>query len=161
MTAAVRVAERQPLAAAQTVQLRAAARRAARAAGLRYVDDAKPGLRRARKGSGFSYSNAQGRLIRDAATLQRIRKLAVPPAWTDVWICPLANGHIQATGRDARGRKQYRYHTAWSVLRNTDKHARICEFVRAAHAQAARALPPPAAQARTVSRDSAGCYCGS
>jgi DNA topoisomerase I len=115
---------------AATLQLRAQSRRAARAAGLRYVDDARPGLQRARKGSGFAYRDAQGRAVRDSETLARIRSLAIPPAWTEVWISPHANGHIQATGRDARGRKQYRYHTAWSATRNRDKHARICEFAR-------------------------------
>jgi DNA topoisomerase-1 len=112
------------------IQLRAQSRRAARAAGLRYVDERQPGLRRARKGTGFTYTDARGRAIRDAATLARIRSLVIPPAWTQVWICPLANGHIQATGRDARGRKQYRYHNAWSAKRSRDKHERICEFAR-------------------------------
>src|ERR1700759_4905245 len=95
---------------AEVLRLRAEARQAARAAGLKYVDDRRPGIRRHRKGSGFSYTDAHGRLVREAATLRRIRALAIPPAWRDVWICPSAQGHIQATGRDARGRKQYRYH---------------------------------------------------
>jgi DNA topoisomerase I len=122
--------ERAQLRAAEMLQLRAESRRAARSAGLRYVDDAKPGLRRAKKGSGFAYSDAQGRPLRDPTTLDRIKKLAIPPAWTEVWICPLANGHIQATGRDARGRKQYRYHANWSTTRNDHKHARIFELAR-------------------------------
>ena len=130
MPAAAQTAQRTEPRTAQMIQLRAQSRRAARAAGLRYVDERQPGLRRARKGSGFSYSDAQGRTIRDNATLARIRSLAIPPAWSEVWICPHANGHIQATGRDARGRKQYRYHTAWSTKRNRDKHERICEFAR-------------------------------
>lgn len=130
MPAATKIAERTELQTAQMIQLRAQSRRAARAAGLRYVDERQPGFRRARKGSGFTYSDAQGRTIRDRATLARIRSLAIPPAWTDVWISPYANGHIQATGRDARGRKQYRYHPDWSAKRNRDKHARICEFAR-------------------------------
>lgn len=112
------------------IQLRVQARRAARAAGLRYADDTQPGLRRMRKGNGFTYTDAHGRTMRDAATLARIRSLAIPPAWNEVWISPYANGHIQATGRDARGRKQYRYHNAWSEKRNRDKHERICEFAR-------------------------------
>lgn len=85
-------------------------RQAARAAGLRYVDDTQPGISRRRAGKGFSYRDADGHAVRDAATLQRIRALAIPPAYTAVWICAHANGHLQATGRDARGRKQYRYH---------------------------------------------------
>src|SRR5687767_13382824 len=83
---------------------------AARAAGLRYVHDGRPGIRRERAGEGFRYLDASGEAVTDEATLARIRKLAIPPAWTEVWICPQANGHLQATGRDARGRKQYRYH---------------------------------------------------
>lgn len=128
--ASVRRLDGQQLSAARILQLKASSRRAARAAGLRYVDDATPGFTRARKGKGFTYCDTRGRVLRDAAALERIRKLAIPPAWTDVWICPSANGHIQAIGRDARGRKQYRYHAAWSQARNTDKHARICEFAR-------------------------------
>jgi DNA topoisomerase IB len=85
-------------------------RQAARAAGLRYVDDTQPGISRRRAGKGFSYRDADGHAVRDATTLQRIRALAIPPAYTAVWICAHANGHLQATGRDARGRKQYRYH---------------------------------------------------
>lgn len=130
MTPATHTEKSQQLPAARLLQLRAKSRRAARAAGLRYVDDEKPGYTRLRKGKGFSYCDTRGRVLRDSATLGRIRKLAIPPAWTSVWICPLANGHIQATGRDARGRKQYRYHAAWSAVRNTDKHARICELGR-------------------------------
>src|SRR5436190_21343447 len=79
-------------------------------AGLRYVSDEQPGYTRKAKGDDFEYFDADGKRIRDATRLLRIRRLAVPPAYTDVWICPTANGHIQATGRDARGRKQYRYH---------------------------------------------------
>lgn len=115
---------------AEVLRLRAESRHAARAAGLRYVEDSAPGIRRQRKGTGFSYTDAHGRAIRDQATLARIRALAIPPAWQNVWICPFANGHIQATGRDARGRKQYRYHAQWSAARDADKHRRICEFAR-------------------------------
>jgi DNA topoisomerase-1 len=115
---------------AEVLRLRAEARHAARAAGLKYVDDSRPGIRRQRKGTGFAYLDPQGRAVREAATLRRIRALAVPPAWRDVWICPSAQGHIQATGRDARGRKQYRYHAQWSAARNAAKHRRLCEFAR-------------------------------
>jgi DNA topoisomerase I len=82
----------------------------AQAAGLRYVTDAGPGIRRRRAGKGFTYLGVDGRPIRDPQELQRIKSLGIPPAWTDVWICPLPHGHLQATGRDAKGRKQHRYH---------------------------------------------------
>ena len=85
----------------------------ARQAGLRYVSDQMPGIRRRRARRGFSYVDPEGRPVRDAKTLDRIRRLAVPPAWSEVWICPLPNGHLQATGRDARRRKQHRYHPGW------------------------------------------------
>ena len=107
----------------------------ARAAGLRYVDDHRPGLRRRRTGKKvkqgrrwtdvFAIEDDAGRVIRDAATLERIRTLAIPPAWRDVWICPFAEGHLQATGRDARGRKQYRYHPRWREERDGTKYARM------------------------------------
>src|SRR5690606_17929007 len=95
---------------------------------LRHVDDGAPGYTRRRAGRGFCYRNARGRLLRDEATLARIRKLAIPPAWTDVWICPHANGHLQATGRDARGRKQYRYHPQWQAERGAGKFDRLVAF---------------------------------
>jgi DNA topoisomerase-1 len=101
---------------------------AASAAGLRYVSDEGPGLSRRRSGTGFSYRDAKGAVVRDKAVLARIRKLAIPPAWTGVWICPRANGHIQATGRDARGRKQYRYHPDWRLARDATKYEHIMEF---------------------------------
>ncbi|GAA5007270.1 DNA topoisomerase IB [Pseudoluteimonas lycopersici] len=95
--------------------------------GLHYVSDAMPGIRR--KGSKrFRYLSPKGRTIRAPRTLERIRALAIPPAWSDVWICADPNGHLQATGRDARGRKQYRYHPRWNRLRGRDKHARIVAF---------------------------------
>jgi DNA topoisomerase-1 len=101
---------------------------AARAAGLRYVSDNRPGIRRQAGGKQFRYRDADGKPVRDAATLARIRALAVPPAWQDVWICPLANGHLQATGRDARGRKQYRYHARWRSVRDAVKYERMLAF---------------------------------
>jgi DNA topoisomerase-1 len=103
----------------------------AQAAGLRYVTDAGPGIRRKRAGTGFSYVDADGRTIKDKATLARIRSLAIPPAYTDVWICPSATGHIQATGRDARGRKQYRYHPKWREVRDETKFGRMTAFSEA------------------------------
>ncbi|MFL5682182.1 MAG: DNA topoisomerase IB [Chloroflexota bacterium] len=102
----------------------------ARAAGLRYSTDARPGISRKRAGRGFSYRAVDGAPIRDPAVLRRIRALAIPPAWTDVWICPDANGHLQATGRDARGRKQYRYHERWRSRRDEAKYERLIEFGR-------------------------------
>jgi DNA topoisomerase-1 len=86
------------------------------------------GIRRARRGSGFTYTAADGTRVDDPETLARIRALAVPPAWTDVWISPISNGHLQATGRDARGRKQYRYHDRWREVRDETKFGRLAEF---------------------------------
>ena len=86
---------------------------AARAAELRYVSDEEPGIRRIRRGRGFVYRTPNDKPLTDEKQLRRIASLAIPPAWTNVWICPSADGHIQATGRDARGRKQYRYHARW------------------------------------------------
>jgi DNA topoisomerase-1 len=103
---------------------------AARDAGLRYVSDDEPGLRRRRAGKGFAYLDAKGRAVRDAGTRERIRALAIPPAWTDVWICADARGHVQATGRDARGRKQYRYHARWRSTRDAGKFERVVAFGR-------------------------------
>jgi DNA topoisomerase-1 len=101
---------------------------AARQVSLRYVTDQAPGLRRQRSGRGFRYVDAEGKTIRDAATLARIHSLAIPPAWTQVWICTLSEGHLQSTGRDARGRKQYRYHPRWRVVRDEAKYARLAQF---------------------------------
>lgn len=92
---------------------------AAEYAGLTYVSDERPGIRRRRSGKGFRYESDCGQHIKDAVTLERIKALAVPPAWTDVWICAKANGHVQATGRDARGRKQYRYHARFREVRES------------------------------------------
>lgn len=105
--------------------------RAARSAGLRYVSDDKPGIRRVRRGRGFAYLLPSGRVVRDKATLARIRSLVIPPAWADVWICPQANGHLQATGRDDRGRKQFRYHPRWHEVRDQAKFERMLDFARA------------------------------
>jgi len=100
----------------------------AAAAGLRYVGDDGPGISRQRRGRGFRYIDSRGRPVTDEPTLERIRALAVPPAWTDVWICPRPDGHLQATGRDARGRKQYRYHARFRARRDDDKFDRIVRF---------------------------------
>jgi len=103
----------------------------ARAAGLRHVTDARPGIRRQKLGGGFRYLDAQSRIVRDAETLTRIRSLAIPPAWTDVWISPDELGHVQATGRDARARKQYRYHSLWREVRDETKYDRMIAFATA------------------------------
>jgi len=104
---------------------------AARAAGLRYVSDSKPGIVRERAGDGFRYRDAGGAVIDDEDTIKRIKSLAIPPAWTEVWICPQANGHLQATGRDAKGRKQYRYHPKWRNVRDEVKYERMIKFGQA------------------------------
>jgi DNA topoisomerase-1 len=101
------------------------------AAGLTYVSDLDPGIRRRKAGLGFNYRDAKGRAVTDETTLDRIRKLAIPPAWTDVWIAPTARGHIQATGRDVKGRKQYRYHDKWREQRDSGKFDRVIAFGRA------------------------------
>lgn len=95
---------------------------------LRYVSAGEPGWSRRRRGRGFEYRDTRQRTVRDPAALRRIRALAIPPAWSDVWICSSPRGHIQATGRDARGRKQYRYHAAFRARRDADKFARLGEF---------------------------------
>jgi DNA topoisomerase-1 len=100
-------------------------RQSARLAGLRYANSDRPGYSRRRSGRGFRYFDEAGAPIRDAARIERIRALAIPPAWTDVWICPDDDGHLQATGRDARGRKQYRYHAAWRASRSEAKFDRL------------------------------------
>jgi DNA topoisomerase-1 len=101
---------------------------AARAVGLRYVHDGMPGIRRRRCGRGFAFFGPDGELIRDRQALERVRALVIPPAWQDVWICCTATGHLQATGRDRRGRKQYLYHASWGEIRNEVKFARILHF---------------------------------
>src|SRR5437764_938656 len=104
---------------------------AAEEAGLRYVSDASPGYTRKAKGDDFEYFDTEGKPIRDEQRLLRIKRLAIPPAWTKVWICPSANGHIQATGRDARRRKQYRYHERWREIRDENKFGRLADFAKA------------------------------
>ena len=104
---------------------------AARSAGLRYVDPADPGIRRVRRGRGFAYVAPDRTRITDERTLARITDLAIPPAWEDVWICSSPIGHIQATGRDARGRLQYRYHPLWAEVRDATKYERTLAFAQA------------------------------
>jgi DNA topoisomerase-1 len=120
---------------------------AARSAGLRYYTDARPGIGRRRAGKGFTYTGLDGKPIRDPKDLKRFRSLAIPPAWTNVWICPSPRGHLQATGRDAKGRKQYRYHPKWREVRDETKYARMLAFAEAL----------PAIRARTNSDLSLGC----
>lgn len=95
---------------------------------MRHVSDDAPGIQRRRSGTGFSYAGPDGKTIRDRDVIRRIRALAIPPAWTKVWICPREDGHLQATGRDARGRKQYRYHPRWHEVRNETKYGRLFHF---------------------------------
>lgn len=103
----------------------------AEAAHCRYVDDAGPGIRRLKSGKGFRYVGSDGHTVRDAAALRRFRSIVIPPAWTNVWICPSPDGHIQATGRDGRGRKQYRYHPRFREIRDENKFARMVGFATA------------------------------
>jgi DNA topoisomerase I len=103
----------------------------ASAVSLHYATDDEDGISRHRQGKGFAYRSRSGRVVRDRATLARIRALAIPPAWTHVWISPDPDGHIQATGRDARGRKQYRYHPRWRAIRDAVKYTRLVELCRA------------------------------
>ena len=109
----------------------AANKAAAKTAGLHYFTDGEPGITRVRRGDKFVYKDAKGRLVRDPHTLDRIRSLVIPPAWTDVWICARPDGHVQATGRDARGRKQHRYHPAWVSTRTSRKYDQMIEFAQA------------------------------
>lgn len=104
---------------------------AAGSAGLRYVSDARPGIRRKKAGIGFGYTRADGSKVTELDVLKRIKALAIPPAWTDVWICPFADGHIQATGRDAKGRKQYRYHARFREVRESTKYEHVVAFADA------------------------------
>lgn len=123
--------------------------RSAAAAGLRYESCNRPGITRERRGKGFVFRDAKGRLVRDARTLQRIRSLVLPPAWTGVWISPDVRAHLQATGRDAAGRKQYRYHALWTAERGSNKYHRMLAF--------AAVLP---AIRRRTRRDLLGPVCG-
>src|SRR5471032_20120 len=104
---------------------------AAKSAGLRYVDDSSPGIARKAGGKQFRYVDTDGKPVRDAAIVRRIHSLVIPPAWSDVWICPHERGHLQATGRDARGRKQYRYHPRWRAQRDQAKYERMLSFGKA------------------------------
>src|SRR5262245_54038906 len=104
---------------------------AAKAAQLLYIIDQDPGIRRRQVGKGFSYLDPEGKPVRDAGVRRRITALAIPPAWREVWICPSPRGHIQATGRDARGRKQYRYHDRWRAVRDETKYHRMIAFGQA------------------------------
>ena len=104
---------------------------AAKLAGLRHVSDSRPGVTRVRESAGFTYRHPDGSRVTDEETLARIRKLAIPPAYESVWICPLPNGHLQAVGRDARGRKQYRYHPHWRVVRDEGKYGKMLLFGKA------------------------------
>ena len=106
-------------------------RGAAEFAGLRYISDARPGIRRKKVGTGFTYTRADGSRLSEADVLERIKALAIPPAWTDVWICPFADGHVQATGRDAKGRKQYRYHALFREVRESTKYEHVVGFANA------------------------------
>jgi DNA topoisomerase I len=104
---------------------------AAESAGLRYISDARPGIRRKKVGKGFAYTRADRSRLSEPDVLKRIRALAIPPAWTDVWICPFADGHVQATGRDAKGRKQYRYHARFREVRESTKYEHVVAFADA------------------------------
>ena len=133
---------------------------AADAAQLRYVSDSRPGIQRLRHGRAFRYAGLDGQAVRDLPTLRRIRSLAIPPAWTQVWICPVAHGHIQAVGRDARGRKQYRYHVRWRAVRDEAKFDRVLQFGRALPAIRERVGKISSARgspARRCWRASSGC----
>ena len=101
---------------------------AAKSAGLRYVSDNMPGIRRKQVGKAFTYTTSSSTPLRDPEGVRRIKSLAIPPGWTNVWICPIPNGHIQATARDAKGRKQYRYHPRWRVVRDETKYDRLIAF---------------------------------
>jgi DNA topoisomerase I len=113
---------------ANSAQQVADPREAAETAGLRYVSDARPGIRRKKAGSGFTYTHADGTKLAEPDVLKRIKALAIPPAWMEVWICPWTDGHIQATGRDMKGRKQYRYHARFREMRESTKYEHVIAF---------------------------------
>lgn len=115
----------------ETVQTIVDPREAAESVGLRYVSDARPGIRRRKTGSGFTYTRADGAKVCDPRVLARIKALAIPPAWTDLWICPFEDGHLQVTGRDAKGRKQYRYHARFREVRESTKYEHVVAFAHA------------------------------
>jgi DNA topoisomerase I len=121
---------------------------------IRYASDDRPGIARVKRGRGFAYVRPDGKAVRSTDALARIRRLAIPPAWTNVWIAPDAAGHVQATGRDARGRKQYRYHPGWTAARDAEKYDHLIEFARllpAIRRQVARDLStPPLSRARVL-----------
>jgi DNA topoisomerase I len=123
--------EERPLTAPADVQTIVDPRDAAESAGLRYVNDARPGIHRRKSGKGFTYSRPDGSTLTEPNVLRRIKSLAVPPAWIGVWICPFADGHIQATGRDAKGRKQYRYHPQFREVRESTKYEHVVAFAEA------------------------------
>jgi len=102
----------------------------AKEAGLRYVTDNVPGLKRESAGKGFRYRDPSGKIIHNRQILARINSLAIPPAWADVWICPDPTGHLQATGRDDRGRKQHRYHPHWREVRDQTKYTKMIAFAK-------------------------------
>src|SRR5687768_5316377 len=118
----------------------------AKQAGLRYVADNRSWIRREKNGRDFKFIDSKGRAIKDNDAITRIRKLGIPPAWTDVWICPDPDGHVQATGRDARGRKQHRYHKRWREVRDETKYNRMVQFAKALpkiRQRTAQDLPKP------------------
>jgi DNA topoisomerase-1 len=114
----------------ELVKIHSDPKKAAKAVDLRYVSDSEPGISRVKKGKGFAYL-FNGKAVKNKTEIDRIRKLVLPPAWTKVWICQYANGHLQATGIDALGRKQYKYHSLWQTLRNETKFHRLIEFGKA------------------------------
>jgi DNA topoisomerase-1 len=125
----------------------------AQAAGLRYVTDSEPGIRRRRAGRGFSYVDADGRVVREREHIRRFRSLVIPPAWTDVWICPIAEGHLQVTARDARGRKQYRYHPRFRAHRDNlkfEKMVELSDVLWKVRERVERDIARPGLQRRTV-----------
>ncbi len=116
----------------------------AKASRLRYITDALPGIRRKQTRKGFRYIDATGKPLGNGDDLRRIKSLVIPPAWQDVWVSPLANSHLQATGRDVKGRKQYRYHPRWREVRDQTKYDRLMAFGRVlpkVRARVARDLP--------------------
>ena len=122
---------------------------------MRYVSDDQPGYSRKRNGDGFDYFDTEGKPIRDEQRILRINRLAIPPAYTDVWICPSANGHIQATGRDARRRKQYRYHERWREVRDENKYEKMLLF-----GEALAKDSPPREERHGASRSAPGKSAG-